>query len=133
MVDEQTLVDASDVVVKILPQSKRHREFILEKNFHICYRYRSGTKSFLVPKGFRTNFASSPRVLWSIVAPLDICFASLVHDYLYSRNGQMTYGLSRKEADQVMRSIIKVTHSRLLASACYYAVRVSGSRYFLKA
>lgn len=133
MGDEQPLIDASDVVVKILPQCKRHREFILERDFHIRYCCRDSTKSFLVPKGFRTNFASSPRVLWSILSPLDICFASLVHDYLYSRNGQKTYGLSRKEADEVMRSIIERTHSRLLASACYYAVRAAGSAYFLKA
>ncbi len=38
-----------------------------------------------IPKGFRTDLSSSPRILWSIFPPYgDFLIAALIHDYLYS-------------------------------------------------
>ena len=36
-----------------------------------------------VPKGFKTDLASVPRIGWIFVAPFDIARAGVVHDYLY--------------------------------------------------
>ena len=132
MVSQHYPLHASDIVVKVLPLSNGNREFILQRECHVTYWTRDGARSFVVPAGFQTNFTSSPRIAWSVVAPLDICYASLVHDYLYSIQGHALYALSRKEADKVLRSIIAITHSRFLAMMCYLSVRAAGSRYFLK-
>ena len=38
-----------------------------------------------VPKGFVTDLASVPRVVWNVVAPWDIARAAIIHDLLYLR------------------------------------------------
>ena len=38
-----------------------------------------------VPKGFVTDLASVPRVVWNIVAPWDIARAAIIHDLLYKK------------------------------------------------
>lgn len=43
----------------------------------------------VVPEGFRHDFASVPRLLWALVAPLDLGLASLFHDWLYRHRGRV--------------------------------------------
>ena len=38
-----------------------------------------------VPKGFVTDLASVPRIVWNIIAPWDIARAAIIHDLLYLR------------------------------------------------
>jgi hypothetical protein len=44
----------------------------------------------VVPKGFTHDFASVPRVLWALISPLDLGLASIFHDWLYQRGGEVT-------------------------------------------
>ena len=37
------------------------------------------------PKGFVTDLASVPRIVWNIVAPWDIARAAIIHDLLYKK------------------------------------------------
>ena len=36
-------------------------------------------------KGFKTDLASVPRVIWNIISPWDIARAAIIHDLLYLR------------------------------------------------
>ena len=36
-----------------------------------------------VKKGFKTDLASVPRMMWNLIAPWDIARAAIIHDYLY--------------------------------------------------
>ena len=36
-----------------------------------------------VPNGFITDLASTPRILWNVIAPFDVARAAIVHDLLY--------------------------------------------------
>jgi hypothetical protein len=52
-----------------------------------------------VPKGFVTDFASIPRVFWSVLRPDgEYAYAAVVHDYLY-----WTQTRVREEADDVLK------------------------------
>jgi len=50
-----------------------------------------------VPKGFVTDFASIPRLFWSLLRPDgDYVYAAIIHDYLY-----WTQMRTRRESDQI--------------------------------
>ena len=59
--------------------------------------------TFTVQAGFTTDFASVPRFLWGIVAPVGKhAIAAIVHDYAYR-----TGGMTRWEADALFRSLMQ--------------------------
>lgn len=80
-----------------------------------------------VPVGFVTDFASIPRLFWSIIPPHgSYAKAAMVHDYLY------TYGTNgRKYADDVFNEgMVVLGVSKLTRASMYWAVRIFGaSRY----
>ena len=41
------------------------------------------TETITVPTGFITDLASTPRLLWNVIAPFDVERAAIVHDLLY--------------------------------------------------
>jgi hypothetical protein len=79
-------------------------------------------ESVTVPKGFRTNLASVPRIFWVFIAPFDLSLAApIVHDYLYkndgvievftSAHGKLFSGkekrFTQRKADQLFYSLMK--------------------------
>ena len=36
-------------------------------------------------KGFKTDLASTPKILWNLIAPWDVARAAIIHDLLYLR------------------------------------------------
>lgn len=75
----------------------------------------------VVPKGFGTDLASTPRILWPIFPPFgDYTEASVVHDYL-CRTQQFT----RKEGDIIFKEImLKYNTKKWKANTMYSAVRM---------
>jgi len=70
----------------LLTQDLRYR--ILQTNFVI-----------VVPAGFVTDFASTPRALWSVLPPTGrYQLAAVVHDFLY-----WDQGCQREQADAIFR------------------------------
>jgi len=64
-------------------------------------RYQIGTTNFVivVPKGFVTDFASTPRALWAVLPPFGTYqLAAVVHDFLY-----WDQGCTREQADDLLR------------------------------
>ena len=63
--------------------------------------YRVGDTKFtiVVPKGFVTDFASTPRAIWAVLPPAAAYqLAAIVHDFLY-----WDQGCTREQADALLR------------------------------
>lgn len=77
----------------------------------------------VVPKGFKTDFASIPRGLWNILPPIgSYDKAAVLHDFLYQTNG-----VTRKQADDVLLEAMTVSGtSKWVRWAIYSGVRIGG-------
>jgi hypothetical protein len=65
----------------------------------LTYRVLETSFVIVVPAGFVTDFASTPRALWSVVPPTGrYQLAAVVHDFLY-----WDQGCSREQADAIFR------------------------------
>ena len=63
------------------------------------YRVLQTTFVIVVPAGFVTDFASTPRALWSVIPPTGrYQLAAVVHDFLY-----WDQGCTREQADAIFR------------------------------
>tara|TARA_Y100000385_G_scaffold102047_1_gene105500 strand:- start:288 stop:758 length:471 start_codon:yes stop_codon:yes gene_type:complete len=69
-----------------------------------------------VPKGFKTDLASVPRIGWIFVAPFDIARAGVVHDYLYYCIRQYRANLGTDQ-DIVLVENAKVTADKVFKEA----------------
>ena len=89
------------------------------------YRVLQTTFVIVVPAGFVTDFASTPRALWSVIPPTGrYQLAAVVHDFLY-----WDQGCTREQADAIFRvamaeSNVKPFERDLMWEACVS----SGSR-----
>lgn len=77
-----------------------------------------------VPKGFVTDFASIPRVLWNVLPPTGgYGKAAVIHDLLYRTAGLAT----RPEADSILlEAMTALGVGRLTRYTIYSGVRVGG-------
>jgi hypothetical protein len=76
-----------------------------------------------VPVGFVTDFASVPRIFWSVISPIDKHGkAAVIHDYLYySRK------YSKHKCDLIFREALKVLDVTPWKVFCmYWAVNLFG-------
>lgn len=68
------------------------------------YKLGEGT-SVKIPKGYRTNLGTVPRIFWRIVAPTDLESPAVIHDYLcneYFGGTKHVSGFSRWMADAIL-------------------------------
>jgi hypothetical protein len=104
---------------------------ILAADFIIgCRLNGSGEIVVRVPKGFETDYASTPWYLWWWL-PRDGKYAraAVGHDYLYAMGSRL--GVSRFLADALFREWMeKLDVPRLRRMLIYYAVRLFGGRYY---
>lgn len=99
--------------------------FLLEEvNWTTDSKYKSST-SVNVPRGFVTDFASVPRIFWSILPPDgDYVYPAIIHDYLY---WDQPAGVTREEADLVMLDAMNVFNVGSVKSHLIHkAVRLGG-------
>jgi hypothetical protein len=77
-----------------------------------------------VPKGFVTDLASVPAILWSIFPRTGrYAYAAIVHDYLY-----WTQEVSREEADSVLKAAMEDAKVDPVSTVGFYAaVRTFGA------
>lgn len=100
--------------------------------------FRFASKTFgdvVVPAGFKTDFASIPRPVYSYISPEDpvILFASVIHDHLYTVKGKIseTVELNRQQSDAVLREAMLVCGARpTQAWVVYNAVRLGGGSHW---
>lgn len=95
-------------------------------------------KFVTVPVDYVTDFASIPRILWSILPPWGrYGKAAVIHDYLYSVHcytevvgtDVKTVDISRKDADNIFREAMQVLKVNSIVSyGMWKAVRWFGSK-----
>lgn len=76
-----------------------------------------------VPKGFKTDFASIPRIFRTLIPPTGKWTnASICHDFLYSEGYKL--GISRKKADKIFYDAMIDSHvARITANIMWFCVR----------
>jgi hypothetical protein len=86
-----------------------------------------GDSLIRVPNGFITDFASVPRIPLAFMLFGNIGHrAAVVHDYLY-----VTAQVSRKQADEILRDLLREEGAgSLRASLMYAGVRVGGASHY---
>ena len=98
-----------------------------EFEYHVgCYPSEEVIK---VPVGFKTDFASVPRLLWMIISPIDDHGkAAVVHDYCY----YVAYD-TKKRCDDIFREGLIVLRVPKWKVVCmYWSVRIFGWVGWLK-
>jgi len=58
------------------------------------------TESITVPSEFITDLASTPRILWNVIAPFDVARAAIVHDLLYKAIRKYRWTIGKVEEDK---------------------------------
>lgn len=88
--------------------------------------------TFEVPAGFKTDYASIPRVLWNVLPPVGAYDkAAVLHDHLYQTGKLHGLKVSRGEADAILREAMEVCQvSRVVRWAIYSGVRLGGWRFW---
>jgi len=80
-----------------------------------------------IPKGFITDLASIPRVMWLFLPPFGrYTEASVVHDYLYTSSD-----LPRNKCDEIFFTLmIRNNVGYFTAKMMYYSVRFFGWMHY---
>jgi len=87
---------------------------------------------YIIPKGFETDGASIPRILWSITGcPIKgkYSIAAVLHDYLYSREANVSFEDANKAFYRNMR---RTGVSKFKAKYMYLAVKYFGKLHYHK-
>jgi hypothetical protein len=112
-----------------------HSEVVMTPVKGVLYRVdkpikiKVGKDKIIVPKGFKTDLASIPRILWNIYPPQlsNYVMPAIVHDYLYSCPNKR----SRQYIDNIFYSLlIHNGVSTEIAVKFYLGVRLFGGEYF---
>lgn len=92
--------------------------------------YQLNDFQIIVPKGFITDLASVPKILWGLCPPHGKhTTAAVVHDYLYSEYNE--YGINRTLADKIFLRIMKEYHvSYIIRNIMYRGVRMFGEPFW---
>jgi hypothetical protein len=104
-------------------------KWILTEPFAYYTYLPTGKKDFIiVPKGFITDFASSPRILWSIFPPFGrYTKASVLHDFLYS----IRFRNNRKLCDDIFLEAMQVLKVDIVTRTLFYvSVRLFGAKHW---
>ncbi len=123
---------------RILRPSNKWKQYKLEKKISFLL---SNGEVINIPKGFRYDLSSVPRIFWAILPPAgDFDAAALIHDYLYQNSdwviGHWFEGNSKaaqKFADkemlkwsQAVNGTLRFSIQRIDNYTRYYGVRAFG-------
>ena len=89
------------------------------------------TETITVPTGFITDLASTPRLLWNVIAPFDVARAAIVHDLLYKTIRQYRWNKGDIEEDKELIKKAKVVADKVFLLAMKDAQpKVSGWKIY---
>ena len=108
----------TSLILRFLDTKEGIKRFEVYEPFIYYIDRLGGNLKVEIPEGFCTDFASVPRIFWSVVPPIGLYGkAAVVHDYLCEKNhawqvdeqGNWSYyTVSRKEADKIFLDAMKV-------------------------
>ena len=89
------------------------------------------TETITVPTGFITDLASTPRLLWNVIAPFDVARAAIVHDLLYKSIRQYRWKKGLIEEDKELIANAKKASDKVFLLAMKDASpKVSGWKIY---
>lgn len=99
------------------------RLYILTESFHY-YREDKSKENIIVPKGFITDFATTPRILWSVLPPFGrYAKCAVLHDYLCEEFHRGR--IKRKEVDKIfLESMEAISIPFFTKWSLYLGVRI---------
>lgn len=114
--------------IALIPVKGSKTEWIVAQD----YIYEFNNRIYTVPKGFKTDLASSPRMLWLTFPPFGrYTGASVIHDFLYSCGHKID--INRKKADEIFLGIMKeLGVPKWKRIVMYKAVRLFGGLHYRK-
>lgn len=104
------------------------KKWELVKPFSFYYKKPNKTiQTIVIPKGFITDFASTPRILYPIIPPIGIYNkACIIHDYLYQEKI-----FPRKTCDLYFLQAMKVLGvPKWKRNLMFSIVRLFGKKYY---
>lgn len=86
--------------------------------------------TFKVPKGYKTDLATVPRILWFLFPPFgadEVAF--IVHDYMYEYKKELPY--TKRQMDYIMRIVQSYTGANFIRRwFMWLAVALFGFLYY---
>jgi hypothetical protein len=109
-----------ELLVSPLPDG---RTWVIRRDFGYDVEEEGSGNTINVPIGFKTDFASVPRLLWSIIPRWGkYGNAAVIHDFLYWEQDR-----AREESDRIFLEAMRVlTVSVFMRTLIYLAVRFLG-------
>lgn len=106
-------------------------KYVLTKDLTVYTDYFGVRNTFVIPAGFKTDFASVPRIFWAFISPTDefIRIPALIHDFMY-RTSKYPRIICDKIFLEKMLSFDKSVFIK--AYLAYFAVRLFGNFYYNK-
>jgi hypothetical protein len=106
------------------------KQWILRRSYKFYYESALEKIHVKVPKGFITDFATIPRLLYSIFPPVGrYNKAAMMHDYLYDSSCPIK--ITRKEADLFFLQAMEVLGvEKWVRYSLFFAVRLFGKKHF---
>lgn len=106
---------------------------MFEYNYQTCnpILFKINGEVFQIPANFKTDLASIPVSLWSIMAPAhsSLIRAAIIHDWLYLKTCYFT----RYETDLIFYYVLRSEGISVIRSTImYYGVRIFGWNYYNK-
>jgi len=113
----------------IVSPLKNGEKWVVRKEFFYDVGFEGSKDTIVVPSGFVTDFASVPRVLWSIFPKWGVYGpASIIHDYLY-----FSHEKTREEADYIFyEGMLVLGIKKWKAKILYNAVKIFGKDNYKK-
>ena len=105
------------------------KRWVVRKEFSYEIGHLGSGDKVVIPVGFVTDLASTPKPLWSILPPFGRYLPSaILHDYLYA-----TKEKSRKESDKIFLEGMMIFGDPVWKRyAMYYTVRLCGKSSYGK-
>lgn len=106
------------------------RKWILRKAYSFYYEFNNKKTEIEVPEGFITDFATIPRILYSIFPPIGrYNKAAMMHDYLY--DSSCVLKISRKNSDLFFLQAMEILGvAKWIRYSLFLAVRLFGRKHF---
>ena len=114
---------------------KSHGHFVMVYDWAVPVRIEDVAQVLTVPKLSTTDFASIPRVLHSLISPLNnTIYAAILHDYLYRNPADAVANkLDRETVDRLFYWAMRARGVfRLTAGLMYVGVRMGGSSSYMR-
>ena len=71
----------------------------------------------IVKKGFVTDLASTPRILWNLISPWDVARAAIIHDLLYKTIRQYRWSMKTHKNDGIIfrenKELVKIVADKV--------------------